>query len=361
MGPTLILLSMALAGWLAGFAVLGRILLRHAAAPMPDQAQQRVDTTALSLIIPARNEEKTLPRLLGSLAGQSVRPREIIVVDDHSTDRTAEVAQEWGAKVLASQPLPEGWRGKTWACRQGAGLAAGDMFLFLDADTWFEPQGLQLLLASYVEGVLSVGPYHAVQRPYEQLSAFFNLVMAGGTGAFVLWGGQPRGLFGQVLLVRREDYEKVHGHESVKGRILENFYLAERFRQAGIPMQCVVGQGLCALQMYPDGPQGMIAGWTKGFASGAAQTPWLIMVLIVVWMGGLLLGPFLLATGWLGCAIYLLFAAQLYVLWQRIGAFYWYTALLFPIPLVFYFLVFAWAVLRSGKTVSWKGRKIHAD
>lgn len=361
MGPTLILLPLVLAMWLAGFAVLGGLLFRRAAATAPAAAPRRADAARLSAIIPARNEEGTLPRLLGSLAAQTIQPREIIVVDDHSTDRTAQVARQFGATVLASQPLPEGWRGKTWACWQGAGVAAGDLFLFLDADTWFEPEGLRLLLASHVGGALSVGPYHAVQRPYEQLSAFFNLMMAAGTRAFALWGGEPRGLFGQVLLVRREDYESVHGHESVNGRILENFYLAERFREAGIHVRCFIGQGICAFRMYPNGLRELIAGWTKGFASGAAQTPRWIMVLIVVWLGGMLISPFLLTTGWLGCSVYLSFAAQLYVLLRRTGAFRWYTAILFPIPLVFYFLVFTRSMLRSGKAVSWKGREIHAD
>ncbi len=101
---------------------------------------------SLSVIIPARNEAHNLPTLLGSLAAQSVRPCEILVVDDGSTDRTAEVARELGARVIASEPLPEGWRGKTWACHQGAQAATGELLCFVDADTWFEPGGLARIL-----------------------------------------------------------------------------------------------------------------------------------------------------------------------------------------------------------------------
>lgn len=87
--------------------------------------------------------------LLRSLAAQSVKPREIIVVDDASNDRTAEIARESGAVVLDSQHLPEGWRGKTWACHQGAQAVAGEYLLFVDVDTWFEPDGLAQVLSAW--------------------------------------------------------------------------------------------------------------------------------------------------------------------------------------------------------------------
>ena len=170
----LILLLVALALWSAGFLLLGRLrpcARASAAGPLP----------SVSIIIPARNEEHNLPTLLRSLAAQPVKPREIIVVDDGSTDRTAELARQLGATVIPSKPLPDGWRGKTWACHQGAQAATGELLLFLDADTWFEPDGLARVLAIYPGGAFSVGPYHAVRKPYEELSLFFNFNMTAGT------------------------------------------------------------------------------------------------------------------------------------------------------------------------------------
>ena len=345
----LILLLVTLALWSAGFLLLGR--LRPCGAPGEPDSPRTV-----SIIIPARNEDHNLPTLLRSLASQPVNPHEIIVVDDGSTDRTAEVAREFGARVIHSQPLPDGWRGKAWACHQGAQFATGDLLLFLDADTWFEPDGLARVLSRYSGGAFSVGPYHTVRKTYEDLSLFFNFNMTVGT--------VPRGLFGQMLLVDRGSYRCVGGHETVKGRILENFWLARQFRAAGIPVRSGTGRGTFSFRMYPNGLQELIEGWTKGFASGAGQTPRGTLLLIVAWMIGLMLAPLgLLVTHdwlWWGAA-YLLCAAQVEWFSRKVGTFRWISALLYPVPLMFFFAVFAWSAARSGKLVSWKGRKIRAD
>jgi len=346
-----ILLTITLALWAAGWLVLGRVR-RCGLGDMGNP----ISAARLSIIIPARNEEQNLPTLLRSLAAQAIRPGEIIVVDDTSTDRTAEVAREFGARVISSLTLPEGWRGKTWACHQGAQAVTGELLMFLDADTWFEPDGLARVLADYDGGAFSVGPFHAVRRAYEDLSLFFNFNMTVGT--------VPDGLFGQMLLVDRASYRRVGGHETVKGRILENVFLAGRFHAAGIPVRSGPGRGMLSFRMYPHGLRELIAGWTKGFAAGAGQTPRGTLLLLVAWMFGLMFAP----LGWLmtgdalrwGAAC-LLCAAQVGWFSRQIGAFHWFSALLYPVPLIFFFAVFARSAMHLGKTVAWKGREMRAD
>lgn len=345
----LILLVATLALWAAGFLLSPR-LRPWEDAGVPDA------TPSLSIVIPARNEQHNLPTLLESIAGQSVRPREILVVDDGSTDRTAELARQLGASVLTSQPLPDGWRGKTWACHQGAQAAAGELLCFVDADTRFEAGGLARILACYPGGAFSVGPWHAVRKPYENLSLFFNLTMVLGTA--------PYGLFGQMLLVDRESYWRVGGHAMVRGSILENFRLAQQFLAAGVAVRSVAGRGVLSFRMYPGGVGELVEGWIKGFASGAGQTPRGLLCLIVAWMSGLMVAPIGLLSGVTPVAwglVYLLCAVQVAWFGRKVGAFRWYGALLYPLPLVFFFVVCALSAMRSGKRVTWKGREIHAD
>ena len=352
--------------WLAGCATLARIKPCRSA-----KTESSLPIRKISVIIPARNEEKNLPRLLRSLQSQPVPPDEIIVVDDASTDRTAAVAREHGATVISPPPLPEGWRGKTWACQHGADQAQNSWLLFLDADTWFEPNGLGAVRAEFSAvggGALSVAPLHHVERLHEQFSAFFNLVMLAGTGAFTALGDRltPRGLLGQFLLIEKSAYIRVGGHAAVKERVLENFWLAEKLRAAGVPLHCRGGRKIFSFRMYPLGWREMMDGWIKGFAAGAGKTPLPLLLLVITWMSGLIMatGNLVLAKDAPVCFfVYAAYVVQIGWLLRRVGTFHWLTAIFFPAPLIFYFFIFTRSVWRAARkqSVDWKGRKIHAN
>jgi 4,4'-diaponeurosporenoate glycosyltransferase len=174
--------------------------------------------------------------------------------------------------------VPEGWRGKTWACHQGAQDATGDLLLFVDADKWFELSGLAHALSAYNKGAFSVGPYHAVRKPYEDLSLFFNLNMIVGT--------VPNGLFGQMLLVDRDSYRRIRGHETVRGRILENFWLATSFMPPA--SRSGVAGRRCVISHVPAGWARIDPGWTRVRIRRGADAA-RVAVLIVAWMIGLML------------------------------------------------------------------------
>jgi 4,4'-diaponeurosporenoate glycosyltransferase len=357
-----LVLLLLLAGWL----VLWRVPLCRA------DPGDGPGSLTLSAVVPARNEEGAVGRLVRSLFGQDPPPDEVLVVDDDSGDATAGEAAAAGARVVSSRPLPEGWRGKTWACHQGALEAAGDLLLFVDADVWFEPGGLQRLTGTWSRtgGALSVVPFHRTRNAYESLSAFFNLAMVMGIGAFTFRGDRlgPAGLFGQMLLLRADDYRRSGGHRGVRGRILENLFLSRRLRSTGTALRCRGGRGTASMRMYPGGPGELAEGWSKAFVSGAGGVPPRLMVPIVAWMTGLVLclpltvlalaGHPAASPLWL--AAYPLACVQVFLMLRRIGGFHPLAWLAYPVPLVFFFGLMTVSALKRarGVGVSWKGRQI---
>ena len=354
--------------WVPAFLFLFRIYYCRASV------SKYTHNPSVSIIIPARNEEHNLPKLLDSLSSQLSSEDEVIVVDDHSEDRTKAVAEKRAVKVLESLPTPEGWLGKTWACYQGARIASGEVLVFLDADTVLEKNGLKNIKKTYVEkdGVLSIQPYHKMRNLYEQLSAFFNIVMMAGIGAFTVLGSRikPIGLFGQVVVMQRQYYLDSGGHDKVKGELIEDLAFGSWLRKKGVGIHCLGGKSTISFRMYPNGIRELINGWSKGFAMGAAKTPIPLLILIIAWISGSLgttrgLIEVIIATNNVQIAIwgslYILYAAQIYWIFIRIGNFKFYTALFYPISMVFFVAVFIYSFVRIflRRSVKWKGREIN--
>jgi 4,4'-diaponeurosporenoate glycosyltransferase len=351
--------------WLAGFLVLWRVPRCRAASP----AARR----SVSIIIPARNEAHNLPGLLASLADQDPPPGEVVVVDDHSADGTARVAQQSGARVVRSADLPPGWLGKPWACWQGARQSRGAILVFLDADVRLERGGLERLLGEQQRrgGLVSVWPYHRMRRAHERLSAFFLLIVLAGMRAFTVLGGRlkPLGAFGPCLAVKRADYFAVGGHEAARGAVLDDVAIGRHFLASGIPVHCLRGSGTASFRMYPLGPLDIVEGFGKNLGLGFRAAGLTALVPTCLWIAGFFLagGGLLLALalpGHPGLALwaagYLLYAAAL--AWQlaRLGNYGPFTALLFPVPLLFFAVVFLLSLARTFlcRAVRWKGRTI---
>jgi len=353
------MLMVAAGGLLAGFLLLWRVQVCPPAEPGED--------VSVSVIIPARNEERNLPLLLDSILRSPRRPAEVIVVDDASTDRTAEIAGTRGARVIQSEDLPRGWTGKTWACHQGALAARHDRLLFLDADTRFEPDGFDKVSACFEklprDAAFSVLPFHATEKSYEELSIFFHLLMAMGAG---LSGklGESR-LFGQSLMTSKEVYERSGGHRAVREHILENFALSSHVYAAGAECFARGGRGTLTMRMFPDGFAQLCEGWGKAFADGAATVQPAILITSVYWLASAcftflyLLIPSNPWYAW-ALALYFCFALQLFWFSRQIGSYRASTCLLYPAPLLFYFAVFGRSFYRRlfRRSVVWRGREI---
>lgn len=356
--------------WLCGWRLLWRRGNFHAV-----EVEQE-GLPSLSVIVPARNEAQNLPKLLNSLLSQlnHQSPKtlngqvEILVVDDASEDGTAQVAGALGAKVIPSQSLPEGWTGKNWACHQGAHQAKGELLFFVDADLEFEKNSLFQLRAyfSKVGGALAVLPYHKVSRVYEQFSAYFNVLMAMGTGAWLPQSSHSTGrrvkLVGQAMLISQSDYRAVGGHAAVKNQVLENFHLSPKLWALGIRCETLRGQGLLSMRMFPEGLRQLFEGWVKAFARGSSSTSPGILGLAVLWIFAGMGAPlvFIYAGPNWGALLYFLFAIQSGVFFRRLGSYRWWTWVFYPIPLFFYqglFFCSLWK-MKFGGVNQWRGRQV---
>ena len=356
-----ILLWMSAGGLIAGLALLRKVPVA------PPRHTFESDQLRVSVIIPARNEESNLPQLLESLRSSASPFLQVIVVDDSSTDATAAVARTYGATVIDAGPLPKGWMGKTWACHQGTLTATGEALFFLDADTQFVPEGYARIIEYFAKlsqnTALSLLPFHRTQCWYEELSLFFNLLMAMGAGGFGKL--DPPHLFGQAVLIRKDLYERAGGHLSVQGEILENVRFSAYVRAAGGKICTLGGRGALQMRMFPHGIGQLRESWQKGFAAAAGLTSPLVLALSVYWLSTAMSTAILLfvfrGSMWLAVAVlYLLNVLQIASYARQLGSFRWTTAWLYPIALSFYFVVFGQSLWRQrlGKSVTWKGRRL---
>lgn len=333
----------------------------------------------LSVVIPARNEEASIGALLASLEPSLSSVRDLVVVDDGSSDGTAALASAGGARVLTAPPPPAGWTGKSWACHLGAQATTGRLLLFLDADTVLDDGAVPALIDLHARrhGLLSVQPHHRPGHAYEHLSSYFNLVSLLGSGLFARHPPVTPMAFGPCLLTTRDDYEAAGGHEGIRAEILDDAQLAAAYGRAGLPVSCVVGGRAVAMRMYPGGLRQLVEGWTKNFATGASQADVRSSVAAALWVAchaavagrttSALVEAVVTGSGaraWLSVAIWLTAwvatAAHLHHHLGRIGSFRWWTWAFFPVPLVVFGLVFLRSLVLTHVlgSVPWRGRDV---
>lgn len=271
----------------------------YQAMPRLDPAEPSGPLPMLSIVVPARNEAHNLVHLLPSLQHLCYNgPMEIIVVDDNSSDGTAQVAKAYGATVLRLDLLPEGWRGKPNACHRGAQLARGQWLLFTDADTVHAPDSALRAVS------------HAMTHHLDGLSLFLKQECRGwldqlalaAAHAGLFSGAQPQNrLFnGQYILLRRDVYDAAGGFASVRGEALEDLALGARLRRQGFRVPVMLGEEAASVRMYENtaelwhgmerlgadslrwsGPRSL---WTALFVT-ALMSP--LVTLIGVLLGGL--------------------------------------------------------------------------
>lgn len=316
---------------------------------------------SLSIVVPARNEEKNLRRLLPSL--RSVRypgELEIIVVDDSSTDSTAELAAQWGARVIAAGALPAGWLGKPHACHLGAVAARGEWVLFTDADTRHAPDGpaqaVRYATAHGLDG-LSLFLHQETQGVADRLALMVAF-------AALYASLRPDGMLnGQYILLRRTAYLESGGFGAVRGEALEDLALGNLLRGQGYSVPLLHGDEAASVRMYDDTAQiwhGMTrlgAGAMRWSGGRSLITALFISALMspILALAGVLTGR--LDRRWLPAA-WLAVAVSMLTWGRRYGSALW--APLAPAAALVIQAAAVWGMVNRlvGRGFYWKGRRV---
>ena len=250
-------------------------------APLLERAPEAPLPT-LTIVVPARDEERSIERCLRSLLGQRFVDFHVVVVDDRSSDATpailARLAREDARlTVVRGEALPAGWIGKPWALAQGVRHARGAWLLFTDADSWHEPAGAASIL--WLATRAGVDAISIATR--QELGTFWERAVLPSILGMILFVSGPLGSIndpekpkkalanGQYILVERAAYDALGGHAALRGEIVEDVAFARRLKADGrFRLLLVGGDRIASVRMYHSFAE-IWSGFTKNVYLGA--------------------------------------------------------------------------------------------
>lgn len=326
----------------------------------------------ITAIVPARNEEIVIAACVRSLA-QQPEIAEILMVNDQSTDGTADVLRQLTAevphlRVLETQEVPPGWVGKNNAVWIGASQAKSTWLLFTDADAELAPQAAtRALQVAHETGsaLVSFSPEQLTQTWYEKslipfvycrLAKHFSFEAVNDPASPVAAAN------GQFLMIRRDAYDAIGGHAGVADEVLEDVALAKRAKAAGYRLWFRSGKGIVRARMYRSFDS-MWEGWKKNLYLLSGGTPRAVyreLLSVVPWI------PFLLLV--IGIKMPIALIAALGLLMARHASYgreltsnqFRASYILYYVPAVLLYAGVLWASYRAHVTgkVQWKGRQV---
>ena len=258
----------------------------------------------VSILVPARNEERNIANCVRSLLAQDYPSFEVIVYDDQSTDATRSILEQIARKhpmlkILDGIPLPEGRLGKNWACVQLARQAKGDLLLFTDADTLHQPQALRMIVTAMIgekADLLTGFPRQELHTWGERLLVpFFSWALYCFNSLGLAYGLRVPVLssaVGQMMLFRREAYQAIGGHERVADSIIDDLMLARQIKSAGLRWRFMNLTDLVSCRMY-QGSREAFDGFSKNLFA-AFDFHLLFFCFAFIWLAILFLEPLII-------------------------------------------------------------------
>lgn len=341
--------------------------------PAPDPAVERV-----SVLVPARDEERRLgPCLAALLSTEGVADLEILVLDDGSSDGTADIVRSYAERDPRVRlvdggraALPEGWLGKPWACERLARAATGTVLVFLDADVTVAPHGIAASVALLRDSGLDlVSPYPRQEadgalprlvQPLLQWSWLTTLPLGSAESS-------PRESLvaanGQLLVVDAAVYRRAGSHAAVRGEVLDDVALLRAVKRAGGRGVVADGTHVASCRMYESGPA-LVDGYTKslwsafGSPAGSAGVVGLLSWLYVVPAAAVVVGPTHRARAW-GALGYAAGVAGRILVARRTGQHLVPDVAVHPASVATFGWLVAesWRRKRSGR-LTWRGRPL---
>ena len=332
----------------------------------------------VSVLIPARNEEKNLAGCLETVIRQGEIVGEILVYNDHSTDSTAQIISRYAGhdgriRAIETLELPEGWGGKNFACARLASEAEGEWLLFLDADARLGEKALAKILGEAKRrGITFLSCWGKLE-----LESFWERALMPMLN-FVVFSVYPAPLalrlravslglaHGACLLVERAAYVRLGGHEMVRSEIFEDVSLARLWREHHELSLCLDGQTVVSLRMYSSLGE-IWRGFQKNFYPSFRRDAsfWAFVGLhLVIFLLPFVLLPFFAAGENAAALIFIVFC----VLLMRAALAFrfrhpWWSVLFHPAAefILLAIGISSWWRCKTGRGVSWKGRRYYGE
>lgn len=230
----------------------------------------------VSILIPARNEDRCIEACVRSVCEQTYDRTEVYVLDDGSTDETSSILHRLKSEfdhlhVINGTPLPDGWVGKSWACHQLSEVAQGEVLVFTDADTIHSPdmvgRSLQFISQNGV-ALFSLIPYQVLGTISENvvIPMIHLLYFAYLPNDLILHNRSVSiaAANGQFMCFTRDGYNKTGGHRIVKDSLVEDVFLAKAAKRAGLRIALVDGTDVVSCRMYTSASE-VTKGFSKNF------------------------------------------------------------------------------------------------
>jgi len=365
----------------AGYALVLALLIRRYAARRPRLAEYPplARGPLVSVIVPARDEATNIEACMRSILASAYGPFELVVVDDRSSDGTAQIVERVAGEVSAGgrvrlvqgRELPDGWFGKQWAMVQGYRVAPGELLVFTDADTRHHAEllgrAVQALESERVALVTVLSRQEMVTFWERLVQPHVLFVLAARVGDVrrvnrtrVEWDAIANG---QFILTPRAAYETAGTHEAVKHSVVDDMALAQAYVRHHLDIFLTYGEEYMSTRMYSS-LAGILEGWTKNLATGVplAFPPWpglrraapyLMWLLALLWI----MPPVLWALfGWTWAAATTVIALVLWLAVYRVAGAPLRYALLYPIGAAIVAFIMMRSALRGSRRVEWRGR-----